>query len=217
MIDAGLKDLIETHTVVARVPLAPELKVHVATHVTPLWEATESYLESTGIEPPFWAFTWPGGQAIARWLLDNPDTVRNGRILDFGCGNGIQGVAAALSGAARVIANDIDTVALGAARLNAALNDVTLETDGEDLVGRNGAWDIILAGDVCYTREMSDAVLIWLRDQAGRGIPVYLADPGRTFAPVRGLECLETYTVPVEEQLEEKTEMETSVWRIHPD
>ena len=216
MIDeADLIEIIQTHTVTGRAPLVPELTVHLATHITPLWEATENILMETDMPPPFWAFTWPGGQALARYILDHPEMVAGKHILDFGAGNGIQAIAAMTAGAASALANDIDPVSLLATRLNAHLNGVKIDTENANLVGKiDPHWDIVIAGDVCYEQHPSDAITKWLRRIAATGIPVLMADPGRSFAPTTGFEELESYEVPVEKALEDKTVMETGVWRM---
>ena len=215
MDEAGLAEIIRTHTVTGRAPLVPELTVHLATHITPLWEATENLLRETDMPPPFWAFTWPGGQALARYILDHPEVVAGRRVLDFGAGNGIQAIAAMRSGASSALANDIDPVALIAIGLNARLNGVTVETEAANLVGKiDRHWDLVIAGDVCYEQQASTVITEWLRRIAAAGIPVLMADPGRTFAPTTGFEELESYEVPVEKALEDKTVMETGVWRM---
>ena len=213
--EAGLAEIIRTHTVTGRAPLVPELTVHLATHITPLWEATENLLMETDMPPPFWAFTWPGGQALARYILDHPEVVAGRRVLDFGAGNGIQAIAAMRSGASSALASDIDPVALIAIGLNARLNGVTVDTEAANLVGKTDQrWDLVIAGDVCYEQRASTAITRWLRRIAADGVPVLMADPGRTFAPTTGFEELESYEVPVEKALEDKTVMETGVWRM---
>ena len=213
--EAGLIGMIRTHTVAGRAPLVPELTLHLATHITPLWEATENLLTQTDMPPPFWAFTWPGGQALARYILDHPQVVAGRHVLDFGTGNGIQAIAAMIAGARSALANDIDPVSLVAARLNAKLNKVRIDTESSDLVGKiDPHWDLVIAGDVCYEQQASDAITEWLRRIAATGTPVLMADPGRTFAPTTGFEELESYEVPVEQALEDTNVMETGVWRM---
>ena len=213
--EAGLIGMIRTHTVTGRAPLVPELTVHLATHITPLWEATENLLTQTDMPPPFWAFTWPGGQALARYILDHPQLVAGRHVLDFGAGNGIQAIAAMMAGARSALANDIDPVSLVAARLNAQLNKVRIDTESSDLVGKiDPHWDLVIAGDVCYEQQASDAITEWLRRIAATGTPVLMADPGRSFAPTTGFEELESYEVPVEQALEDTNVMETGVWRM---
>jgi predicted nicotinamide N-methyase len=208
-------DFIRSHTEILSPPLVPELRLHLASEVTPLWEATEAFLERTGLAPPFWAFAWPGGQALARYLLDRPASVRGQSVLDFAAGSGLAAIAAAQSGAARAIASDIDPAACTAMGLNAALNGVELEIVASDLTeGTQPAADLILAGDVCYERGMAERALAWLKGQSALGATVLLADPGRAYRPQDGLMELARYSVPTSRDLEDREERETVVWRI---
>ena len=195
-------------------PLVPELRLHLATEITPLWQASEAHLEKIGLPPPFWAFAWVGGQALARWLLDNPEAVRGRRALDFGCGGGIVAIAAMRAGAAVAIAADMDAVALTACRLNAAANGVAVETALGDATASTPDADPILVGDVCYERGMSERITGWLGAQAASGRTVLLGDPGRTFLPQDRLERIASYTVPTSRELEDRTARETGVWRL---
>ena len=206
---------IRSHTRILSPPLVPELRLHLASEVTPLWHATEASLERTGLPPPFWAFAWPGGQALARYLLDRPELARGLAVLDFAAGSGIAAIAAARAGAAAVTASDIDPAACAAMRLNAAANGVPIESVGEDLTqGAGRPADLILAGDVCYERGMAERALAWLRSQARAGTTVLLADPGRAYRPQDGLEELARYSVPTSRDLEDREERETVVWNI---
>ncbi len=210
-------DFIREWTVVAPPPLCPELKLHLAGPVTPLWEATETTLAETGLPPPYWAFAWPGGQALARYLLDNPGEARGKTVLDFAAGSGISGIAAARCGARRVVASDLERFALAAIELNAALNGVAIETCAEDFTaGGVEAFELILAGDVCYERAMAERVWPWLKSRAGAGARVLLADPGRNYLPKAGLREIARFTVPTTLELEDRVERETFVYRIAP-
>lgn len=214
----GASDFIQTNTAVATPPLVPEIELHLASEITPIWHATERALQASGVPPPYWAFCWPGGQALARHILDKPDVVRAKRVLDFATGSGVGAIAAALSGAARVIANDIDAYALEATRMNAGLNGVAIDLSGDDLVGRgNIGWDVVLAGDVCYERPMSDDVTRWLRALAADGTEVLMGDPGRNFLPEDGLEEVTRFDVPTSLELEDSERRTTIVWRILPE
>lgn len=206
------RDFIVGHTALTAPPLVPEVRLHLATEVTPLWEATEAFLEKNGLPPPYWAFAWPGGQSLARWVLDNPDRVRGKRVLSFAAGSGVEAIACAMAGAASVEAAEIDAFAIASIELNAAANGVTLIPVAEDLTAgtQTGRWDLILAGDVCYERPMADAVLGWL----GRlETEVVLADPGRAYLPKSGLTALATYAVPTSLDLEDRAERVTVVYR----
>ncbi len=206
---------IRAWTIVGPPPLCPELKLHLAGPVTPLWEATEKTLEREGLPPPYWAFAWPGGQALARHLLDNPGMVAGKRVLDFAAGCGIAGIAAARAGAARVTASDLDAFARAAIRLNAGLNGVAVEASAEDFTSGGGAaFDAILAGDVCYERAMAESVWPWLKKQAACGVDVWLADPGRAYLPQEDLREVARYAVPTTLELEDRIERQTAVYRV---
>jgi predicted nicotinamide N-methyase len=175
---------VRAQTAVAAPPLVPEIRLHLATQITPLWEATEATLAAANVPPPYWAFAWPGGQALSRHVLDNPATVRGLRVLDFAAGCGIGAIAAAMAGARAVVAADIDAIAIAVMALNAALNGVAFETTSADLSREtSAAWDVVIAGDVCYERPMAEAILPWLRGLAQRGTTVLMADPGRAYPP----------------------------------
>ena len=205
---------IAAHTQMLSPSLVPELRLHLASEVTPLWHATEAFLERTGLPPPFWAFAWPGGQALARHLLDHPELARGRIVLDFAAGSGLAAIAAARAGAARVLASEIDPAACAAIGLNAALNDAEIEIVAADLTqSADRAADLILAGDVCYERGMAEAAISWLRLQAKLGATVLLADPGRAYRPQDGLEELARYRVPTSRDLEDSEEREAVIWR----
>jgi predicted nicotinamide N-methyase len=208
------EDFVRAHTTIASAPLVPEIALHLATEITPIWQATESWLAERNIEPPFWAFAWPGGQATARLLLDEPVRVAGKRVLDFAAGCGIAAIATARAGAALVEAAEIDPLALAAVRLNAALNGVAIETPAGDIVGAPCRWDVILAGDVCYEAPMTAHILPWLRAMAAAGAEVLLADPGRAYLPQAGLEALVRHAVPTTLELEDRTLREVTIHRL---
>lgn len=210
---------IRANTAVAAPSLLPEMRLHLAGEVTPLWHATEENLRQNNLPPPYWAFAWPGGQAVARWALDNPQQVRGRRVLDFAAGSGVTGIAAAMAGAAQVIAAEIDGFAAAALGLNAALNNVTLTVIDHDIVGRPlegelAGVDLVLAGDVCYERPMAERVISWFRLLAAQGATVVIGDPGRAYVPRSGLESLGSFTVPTSLDLEDRDRRETVVWRF---
>jgi predicted nicotinamide N-methyase len=204
---------VRAHTRLSPVPLVPSILLHQADEPIALWEHTET--AAAGAQPPpFWAFAWAGGQALARYVLEHPDLVAGRRVLDLATGSGLVAVAAALAGAAAVTANDIDPYALAAARANAEANAVEVAVAGGDLLGGpSDGWDVILAGDVCYSREMTGRVLPFLSAAAGRGATVLLGDPGRAYLPA-GLTEVAAYDVPVTEALESTTVRRTTVWRV---
>ncbi len=214
---AAAEAFVRAHTAIARPKLVPEIALHLATEITPIWQATETWLARADIAPPFWAFAWPGGQALARLLLDQPARVAGRRVLDFAAGCGIAAIAAARAGVARVEAAEIDPLAAAATRLNAALNGVAVATIAEDLVGAACRWDTVLAGDVCYEAPMTRHILPWLRALAGAGAEVLLADPGRAYLPRDGLAPpLARFAVPTTRELEDREMREVTIRRLLP-
>lgn len=209
---------IEQNTEIITPPLVPEIRLRLATEITPIWQATETELEQIGVPPPFWAFCWPGGQALARYILDNPEIVRGKTVLEFACGGAVSGIAAALAGAAKVIANDIDGLALGAAKSNAALNDVSLDYSAADLLGSGDptGYDVILAGDIFYEQSPAAGVEAFLRREAARGATVLIGDPGRKYLPPDGLKEIARYDVPTSLELEDRKMRDGIVWRVIP-
>jgi predicted nicotinamide N-methyase len=207
---------IRRETALLPVPHAPRIRLHLADEATILWQRTEEELGEIGLPPPFWAFAWAGGQALARHLLDHPDLVTGRRVLDFASGSGLVGIAAALAGASDVEACDIDRFALAAIGLNADANGVALRPRSDDLVGRDEGWDVILAGDIAYERDLAARVFTWLAGLARRGALVLVGDPGRAYLPRAGLTRLSTYEVRVTRMLEDAEIKRTSVWRLDP-
>jgi predicted nicotinamide N-methyase len=205
---------IRANTAVEAPRLVPEIALHLASEITPIWEATEASLERAGLPPPYWAFAWAGGQALARYLLDHPDQVRGRTVLDFGAGSGLVAIAAAKAGAAHVAAADIDHFAAAAIGLNAALNDATIELVTDDIIGRTDGFDAVLVGDMCYERPLADRVEAWLRALAARGVDVLIGDPGRTYFPKSGVERIARYSVVTTREIEDTDLRMTGVWRI---
>jgi predicted nicotinamide N-methyase len=208
---------IRANTRLLLVPHAPEIRLHLADEATALWEKTEDELGEMGLPPPYWAFAWAGGQALARHILDHPALVRGRRVLDFASGSGLVAIAAAKAGAARVAATEIDGFALAAIELNAAANGVSLDRLAGDVLERPVQptdWDIVLAGDVCYERPMAERVIAWLEAAAAAGVEVLLGDPGRSYLPKQRLERLAEYAVPTTRALEDAEIKRTSVWAL---
>jgi predicted nicotinamide N-methyase len=206
---------VDRNTAVAAPPLVPEIRLHLATEITPIWHATEESLARNGLPPPFWAFAWAGGQALARYLLDHPALVAGRFVLDFGAGSGIVGIAAIKAGAAQVLAADIDHFAAAAIAANAALNGTDIAITTADVVGTaDPLWDVITAGDVCYEQPMAGRVAAWLRSLAHSGRLVMLGDPGRAYLPVDGLCERGRYLVPTSRELEDRDSHEGVVWRV---
>ena len=160
------RDFILENTELLSPPHTPELKLHLASELVPIWQRTEEELAAQGVPPPFWAFAWAGGQALARYVLDHPETVRGKRVLDFASGSGLSAIAAAKAGANHVLATEIDTFAVAAIGLNAQVNQVEVTAELQDAVGTDQGWDTVIAGDICYEREMSARVFAWLRGLA---------------------------------------------------
>jgi len=208
------EEFVAAQTVVSRAPLVPEIALHLASEITPIWQATEAWLAEQNIEPPFWAFAWPGGQALARAVLDQPALVAGKRVLDFAAGCGIAAIAAARAGAALVEAAEIDPLALAAVRLNAALNGVAVATPPGDVVGAPCRWDVIFAGDVCYEAPMTAHILPWLRGLVAAGAEVLIADPGRAYLPEAGLDHITRHTVPTTRELEDREVREVTIHRL---
>jgi len=205
---------VAANTLVDSPRLVPELKLHLASELLPIWQASEAWMEEAGLPPPFWAFAWAGGQALARYLLDRPEVVRGQRVLDFAAGGGLQGLAAKLAGAERVEASEIDPFACAALAMNARLNHLEIQIRAEDLIGRDEGWPLVLAGDVCYERPMAERIVAWLRRLVRRGALVLMGDPSRTYLPKSGLEKLERYAVPTTREIEDSDLRNACVWRV---
>lgn len=205
---------IHANTRLQPVPHVPEIRLHVAHEAMELWQKTEEELEAIGLPPPFWAFAWAGGQALARYLLDNPGVVTGCHVLDFASGSGLVAIAAAKAGATRVSAAEIDVFAVAAIGINADANGVSIAACLDDLIGRDEGWDVVLAGDVCYEQGMARQVIDWLSALQARGARVLIGDPGRSYLPKARLEEVATYMVPVVGALEDNEIKKTSVWRL---
>jgi predicted nicotinamide N-methyase len=195
-------------------PHAPELVLHLADEITPIWRLTEEELDRIGLPPPFWAFAWAGGQALARYVLDNPGIVAGKRVVDFASGSGIVAIAAMRAGAARALAADIDVFCEAAISLNAAANGVALDFTDVNLLDSPPPADaqVILAGDICYEKPLATQVLAWLAAARDAGATVLIGDPGRTYFPKDGLTKLAEYQVPTTRELEDLEVKKTSVW-----
>lgn len=210
------EDFIRRNTSPIAPPHVPEIVLGLADEVHDLWRRTEDELAEIGLPPPFWAFAWAGGQGLARHILDNPAIVRGRRVLDMAAGSGLVGIAAAKSGAALVLAADTDPFCRVAIAINAAANGVSVDFTGNDLIGTDEGWDVVLAGDVFYDRALAERIEPWLRDLAARGATVLVGDPGRSYLPKAGLEALAVYQVPVTRVLEDSEVKRTTVWRVLP-
>ncbi len=196
-------------------PLVPEIRLRLADEAMDLWQATEADLGRAGLPPPFWAFAWAGGQALARHVLDHPEIVRGARVLDFAAGSGIVAIAAGLAGASEVVATDIDPYARAAILINASDNGVALSAPATDFLDCGAAgFDVVLAGDVFYERPMAVRVEPFLRAAQTAGAAVLFGDPGRAYLPTAGIAPLASYDVPVPRAIEDRDIRTTRVWHF---
>lgn len=213
---ADPQDFIRANTRLRPVPLVAEISLYLADEAVPLWQKTEEQLNEEGLPPPFWAFAWAGGQALARYVLDHADEVRGKRVLDLASGSGLVAIAAMKAGARETVAADIDSFALEAVTLNARANHVLLIPLGYDVLANNtpDRWDVILAGDIFYERETAERTLAFVARQAGLGATVLIGDPGRSYLPKDRLTKLAEYSVPVTRELEDNEIKRTAVWTL---
>lgn len=205
---------ILANTRVLRPPHCPELRLHLTDNAVELWNATEEELGRIGLAPPFWAFAWAGGQALARFVLDQPELVAGKRVVDLASGSGLVAIAAMRAGAASAIAVDIDPFAAAAAALNARLNSVEIETRTADVIGAPLEADILFVGDLFYDRAIAERLLAWLSELQLRGLAVRVGDPGRSYFPKDRFELLAEYRIPVTRALEDAEIKQTGVWRL---
>jgi predicted nicotinamide N-methyase len=210
---------IRGHTRLQRPPLVPEIELFLADEVMRLWGETEALgaANASGLgalPPPYWAFAWPGGQALARYITDNPGEVRDRTVLDFGAGSGLVAITAAKAGASCVVAAETDLLALAAIDLNSQANGVFVEPIGVDVIGTNARWNTILAGDMCYERPVAERLVPWLRQLVKVGVRVLLGDPGRNYFPDRGVHKLASFAVPTTLDLEGREVRDTSVYLL---
>lgn len=206
---------VRANTRVLPVPLAPEISLHLAEESLPIWQKTEEELGEIGLPPPFWAFAWAGGQALARHVLDNPATVRGKRVLDLAAGSGLVAIAAMRAGANCALAADIDAFAAAAVAINAELAGVSVEATTRDMLdGPATGFDSVLVGDLFYERALAERALSWLRAAEAAGSLVLIGDPGRSYLPRDFLVRVAEYTVPVTRELEDAEIKQTGVWRL---
>lgn len=203
---------IRASTAIGHHPLVPEIALYLASEITPIWTATEAWMQETGTSPPFWAFAWPGSAAMARHILDHPELVAGRRVLDFASGGGLAAIACVRAGAASVEASEIDPLARAAIGLNADIAGVRIGVLG-DVVGEEGRWDLILCGDVCYEAPMTGHILPWLQKMAATA-EVWVADPGRSYLPRAGLSEMLRMKVATSMELEDRTERLVTIWRM---
>jgi len=215
---ADRKAFIRANTRLKQVAHVPEISLHVADESVPIWRKTEEELGSIGLPPPYWAFAWAGGQALARYVLDHPQAVAGKRVLDLAAGSGLVGIAAAKAGAAPVTAVDIDAFSEAAVALNGASNDVYVDVTILDILDHRPPaeprHDVILVGDLFYERDTAARALAFLERHAAIGTRVLIGDPGRTYLPKERLTRLAEYSVPVTRELEDLEIKRTTVWEL---
>jgi predicted nicotinamide N-methyase len=207
------EDFVRANAELMSPPLVPEIRLHLATEIVPLWKKTEEELAEMGVPPPYWAFAWAGGQALARYVLDHPALVQGKSVLDFGSGSGLVALAAAKAGA-HVLAADIDKFSIAAIGANAEANGLSVETTSDDIIGSREHYDVILVGDMCYERPLAERLMDWLKS---RDALILLGDPGRSYFPKTGLTRLAQYNVQTTRELEDREIRETGVWRLERD
>ncbi len=216
--DKAIQDrtaFIRANTRLLSPPLVPEVQLRLAEESLPIWQKTEEQLGEEGLPPPFWAFAWAGGQALARFVLDNPQTVASKRVIDLAAGSGLVAVAAMKAGAASVVAAEIDAFAVAAIALNAEINGVAVEAVERDLLGSGvPEAQVILVGDLFYEKPLAERTLTWLRQCQAAGLDVLIGDPGRSYLPKDALTAVAHYDVPVTRELEDAEIKRTAVWRL---
>ncbi len=211
------EDFIVANTRVLAPPLVPEIRLHLAEESLPIWQKTEEELGQMNVPPPFWAFAWAGGQALARYLLDTPGLVADRTVLDLGSGSGLTAIAAMRAGASSALAADIDTLALAAIGLNAELNGVAVATTGEDLLARPpDPFAVVLVGDLFYERALAERVTDFIEKAAAAGARVLIGDPKRSYFPIGRFTRAAEYQVPVTRELEDAEIKRTAVWHLGP-
>ena len=206
---------IRANTEAQSPPLTPEISLYLATESLPIWRQTEEELGEINVPPPYWAFAWAGGQALARYVLDNPELVAGKTVIDLGSGSGLVAIAAARAGARRVLAFDIDRLAIAAIGLNAAMNGVDVIAAERDVFESSlPDSDVLLVGDLFYERELADRILELLEIASQQGTDVLVGDPRRSYFPVKRFTQVALYEVPVTRELEDMEIKRTAVWRF---
>ncbi len=207
------RDFILANTRLQRPPHTPEIQLYLADEITPIWRLTEEELGAMGLPPPFWAFAWAGGQALARYLMDHPAEVEGKAMVDFASGSGLVAIAAMMAGAKSALAADIDVFCSAAVEVNSQVNGALVDFTSRDLLDADPpAVGLITAGDICYEKPLAGRVLAWLATAHARGARVLIGDPGRSYFPKEGLVHLAEYQVETTRELEDMTVKRTSVW-----
>ncbi len=212
---ADREAFIRDNTRLLAPPLVPEIRLHLAEESVPIWLKTEEELGEMNVPPPYWAFAWAGGQALARYLLDHREACRGHDVIDLGAGSGMTAIAAVMAGARSVLAADIDGYALASCRLNASVNGVAFDVTSQDLLAdppRSAG--VILVGDLFYERSLADRVIAYIDAAKAQGSAVYIGDPQRNYFPRDRFTLLASYQVPVTRDLEDSEIKKTAVWRV---
>ena len=211
---SGARRFIVENTKLLAPPLVPEIVLHLAAESVPIWQKTEEELGEMNVPPPYWAFAWAGGQAVARYLLDHPEICRGRQVLDLGAGSGLSAIAAAKAGALTVLAADVDRLAAEACTLNAQANCVRIETTTSDLLsGEPLSGAVIIIGDLFYERQLAERVVDYVARAKALGSDIYVGDPQRSYFPAGRFSRLGEYQVPVTRELEDAEIKRTAVWR----
>jgi predicted nicotinamide N-methyase len=197
-------------------PLVPEIRLHLAEESLPIWRKTEEELGEMGLPPPYWAFAWAGGQALARYVLDHGERIQGRTVIDVGAGSGLSAIAAAKVGASSVQASDIDAIAVAAIGLNAAANDVTVAATDDDWLDAPPVADVVLVGDLFYERPLAERVMAFVRAAAARGSLVLVGDPRRNYFPTEAFTAVAQFEVPVTRELEDAEIKRAAVWQLRP-
>ncbi len=207
--------IIAATTRLTGVPYVPEIRLQQADDPFTVWETLEKEAGQASLPPPFWAFPWAGGQALARHLLDHPALVAGMRVLDVASGSGLVAIAAARSGARRVVAADVDEMAVRAISVNAAANGVRVTPVLADLLdGDADGADVVLCADAFYEKDLAERILAFLRRAHAGGTRVLVGDPGRAFLRTAGLSRLTGFEVPVTVALEGMTAKQATVYEM---
>lgn len=208
---------VQAHTALMAPPGCPEIRLHIASAMSSLWQASERFLPGAQVPPPYWGLAWAGSQALARHIIENRWLVRGRKVLDYAAGSGIAGIAAAMVGAATVEAYDADLLAQAVVSLNAKANDVSIHLIADDPLAvevKTTPWEVVLVGDAGYEPTTAERCMPWLRALAGKGALVLVADPGGTYAAMKGMVHLADYTLPTTSDPDDQNTRDAAIYRI---
>ena len=211
---AAIVNFITSKTRIAAPPLVPEVHLRLAGHAHDIFQDAHTFVQGGIGAMPYWAFAWPGGQALARHILDHPDLVRGMRVLDLGSGSAIAGIAAIKAGAETVTAADIDPLAAVAAAMNASLNDVAIEATTDDLLGQDTTFDLVIVGDLVYEPDLKDRVGTFIATHHARGVPILYGDRTTARRPPGGFRLLAEHEAPLTPALVDNFIERARVWEL---